>query len=114
MQPQNLETSDAGRALLVCWADGRRDRIDAQVLWSECPSAKGRRRRLDGLHLGTAASLTIVKLEPVGHYGINIAFSDGHDRGIYPWDLLAQLTQRPTPDDFIIADAKTDAPDQTT
>ena len=22
---------------------------------------------------------------PMGHYGVNITFSDGHARGIYPW-----------------------------
>lgn len=25
-------------------------------------------------------------------YGVQLIFSDGHDRGIYPWDYLCGLT----------------------
>jgi DUF971 family protein len=27
-------------------------------------------------------------IEPVGSYAIQLTFSDGHDTGIYSWDLL--------------------------
>jgi prepilin-type processing-associated H-X9-DG protein len=37
----------------------------------------------------------------VGSYGVNIAFSDGHDRGIYPWSYLAQLSEKPKLEDFL-------------
>lgn len=30
-------------------------------------------------------------IEPVGHYAIRPVFSDGHDSGIYSWDLLYEL-----------------------
>jgi DUF971 family protein len=30
----------------------------------------------------------ITSVEPVGHYAIRPVFSDGHDSGIYSWDLL--------------------------
>ena len=30
----------------------------------------------------------ITAIEPVGHYAIRPVFSDGHDSGIYSWDLL--------------------------
>ncbi len=30
----------------------------------------------------------ITQVEPVGNYGIKLVFSDGHDSGIYSWDLL--------------------------
>ena len=32
--------------------------------------------------------VTITAIEPVGHYAIRPVFSDGHDSGIYSWDLL--------------------------
>jgi DUF971 family protein len=32
-------------------------------------------------------------IEPVGHYAIRIVFSDGHDSGIYSWDLLQSFCQ---------------------
>jgi DUF971 family protein len=27
-------------------------------------------------------------VEPVGNYAVQLVFSDGHDTGIYSWDLL--------------------------
>jgi DUF971 family protein len=30
----------------------------------------------------------IVSLSPVGHYGVQPVFSDGHDSGIFSWDYL--------------------------
>ena len=35
--------------------------------------------------------VTITEIRPVGHYGIALTFSDGHDSGIYSWDLLYKL-----------------------
>jgi DUF971 family protein len=32
--------------------------------------------------------VTITAVEPVGQYAIQLRFSDGHDTGIYSWDLL--------------------------
>jgi DUF971 family protein len=33
-------------------------------------------------------------IEPVGHYAIRLVFSDGHDSGIYSWDLLYDFCMR--------------------
>ena len=33
----------------------------------------------------------IAKLEPVGNYAVRIIFDDGHDSGLYSWDLLRTL-----------------------
>lgn len=33
-------------------------------------------------------NVDIKAIEPVGHYAIRPLFSDGHDSGIYSWDLL--------------------------
>jgi prepilin-type processing-associated H-X9-DG protein len=30
----------------------------------------------------------------MGHYGVNITFSDGHARGIYPWSYLTELSEK--------------------
>ena len=33
----------------------------------------------------------ILSLEPVGNYAIKPVFSDGHDSGLYSWDILHML-----------------------
>ncbi len=53
--------------------------------------------------------LTIVRVTPVGHYAVNIAFSDGHDRGVYPWHLLAAFAKRRGIRDFVIEPVLTDS-----
>ena len=32
-----------------------------------------------------------VRIQSVGRYALSFAWSDGHDSGIYPFDLLRQL-----------------------
>lgn len=35
--------------------------------------------------------VTITDIRPVGNYAVAFTFSDGHDSGIYSWDLLYKL-----------------------
>ena len=35
--------------------------------------------------------VTITDIRPVGNYAIALTFSDGHNSGIYSWDLLYKL-----------------------
>lgn len=97
-----VDIEAAGSRLVVRFASGREATIRADLLWRRCPSAAGRRRRMDGRNLAPK-DLTITKLNAIGLYAVNIGFSDGHDRGIYPWSLLLELSRQPKPEDFIIA-----------
>ncbi len=98
----SVEIAVAGSRLAVSFASGRVATIPADLLWRRCPSSAGRRRRLHGGNLAPP-DLAITKLNAIGHYAVNIGFSDGHDRGIYPWRLLLELSRQRTPADFIIA-----------
>jgi DUF971 family protein len=66
------------RAACRC-ADCRRERIDREAE----PDTGGT----------TIAGLTIAEVRLVGDHALNIAFSDGHDRGIYPWSYLRELAR---------------------
>ncbi len=35
--------------------------------------------------------VTVVGLEPVGHYAVKPTFSDGHDSGLFTWEYLYEL-----------------------
>ena len=53
------------------------------------PSAEVRGHGPGQETLQTGKRLVEIKaIEPVGHYAIRPVFSDGHDSGIYSWDLL--------------------------
>jgi DUF971 family protein len=95
---------DQGAQLQLTTGDGVPSlrSINAATLWLHCPSALRRRQRLDGRVPDAPAGIRITRVTPMGNYALNIAFSDGHDRGVYPWALLARLAQLPTASDFII------------
>jgi DUF971 family protein len=101
MHVVDVEVAEDGQALFVVGSDGRRYALDAALLWVECPSARGRVRREQGKHRTPPAGLVIKNVRGIGSYGVNVAFSDGHDRGIYPWSYLAALVERPRIEDFL-------------
>lgn len=37
--------------------------------------------------------ILIASITPIGAIGLQFSFSDGHDRGIYPWAYLRELSQ---------------------
>jgi DUF971 family protein len=108
VSPAAFTMIDGNRALVLYWPDGARSRIDAQMLWLECPSALQRRRRLDATMPQAPHDLALTRVTAIGRYGVNIAFSDGHDRGVFPWSLLRALAGRPGVEDFIISSATAD------
>ncbi|NDH36120.1 MAG: DUF971 domain-containing protein, partial [Betaproteobacteria bacterium] len=38
--------------------------------------------------------IRVERLEPVGNYALRPVFSDGHDSGLYSWELLYRFTQQ--------------------
>jgi prepilin-type processing-associated H-X9-DG protein len=73
----------------------RTSRNDAFALAAErlrlaCKCAHCSRARIDGRFPERFPGLAIVGVTDVG-YGLNIAFSDGHARGIYPKSYLLGL-----------------------
>jgi prepilin-type processing-associated H-X9-DG protein len=66
-------------------------RLPAQRLRAACKCAHCTRARIDGVFAQCFDGIAITAVAPIGDYAVNIAFSDGHARGIYPWSLLLEL-----------------------
>ncbi len=94
MSPSNIQLAQDRRSLSIEWGDGSEHTVTAAVLRAHCPSSRARRDRLDGMEAPASDGITIAMIQPIGRYAINLAFSDGHDRGIYPWSLLRDLASR--------------------
>ena len=90
--------------LLIEWSDGEQRVCTIRELRFACPCATCREkmskppepvasRSLPILSNAELQPLRIVKMHPLGNYAYNIAFSDGHDTGIFPFELLRELGQ---------------------
>jgi DUF971 family protein len=85
----------ADGATFVITCDGGTARsLDAARLRLACRCAHCTRARIDGKFPQTFPGVTIQTYAPMGHYGVSITFSDGHARGIYPWNYLAELIDK--------------------
>jgi DUF971 family protein len=57
------------------------------------------RRKTDDA-LPVAADVALLTIEPLGSTALRLVFSDGHERGIYPWTYLKQMAFGPTTGEF--------------
>lgn len=71
------------------WAQGVQW-IGHARLRRECPCSQCRAFRVRGSQPLVSDAVRVVEIHPQG-YGVQLVFSDGHQRGIYPWAYLAQL-----------------------
>ena len=82
----------ASRVLEIAFDDGRVFRLPFEFLRVYSPSAevRGHGPGQETLQVGKR-DVTILELQPVGHYGVQPTFSDGHASGIYSWRYLYAL-----------------------
>jgi DUF971 family protein len=95
MNPVAVGNSQGKQQLRLNWPDGREQRLGHAELRRQCPCSQCRAFRLQGLTVKVDPRIRVVELNAQG-YGLQLIFSDGHERGIYPWPYLAQLTPEPT------------------
>jgi len=90
--PQSVVDHRASGVLELVWLDGNVSRLPHALLRSRCRcgGCEQQRRHLGGLP-ETAAETRIEDIRPVGDKAVNLVFSDGHGRGIYPWAYLRQI-----------------------
>ncbi|MBO9551800.1 gamma-butyrobetaine hydroxylase-like domain-containing protein [Pseudomonas sp.] len=55
-----------------------------------CPCSQCRAARLQGRVSVASADVRVERVVAQG-YGVQLVFSDGHERGIYPWAYLRDL-----------------------
>ncbi len=90
--PSEIRLDRDRRTLHVRFADGAFYDLPAEYLRVESPSAEvqghgpGDRKTVPGKR-----GVRITGVEAVGNYAVRLVFDDGHDSGIYSWDILAVL-----------------------
>lgn len=99
VRPTDLGLDESGE-LVIRWDDGSARRYAPRELREMCPCATCRERRtapeppptqLTVLSPAETQPVRIEGMTPVGNYAYSIAFSDGHDTGIFTLERLLEL-----------------------
>jgi DUF971 family protein len=87
--PQDITVHGQSKVLEVSFSDGASFRIPFELMRVYSPSAEvqGHGPGQETLQTGKR-EVSLVGLEPVGNYGVQPTFSDGHSTGIFTWDYL--------------------------
>ncbi len=87
--PTEIKLHQASRMLEITYADGKTFTLPCEFLRVHSPSAEVRGHGPGQEVLQTGKQdVAITRIEPVGTYAVQLFFSDGHDTGIFSWDLL--------------------------
>ena len=77
------------QSLFVTFETGESFTLSAELLRVESPSAE-----VQGHGVGQKTTpagkrnVRITGIEPVGNYAVRLVFDDGHDTGLFSWDIL--------------------------
>jgi DUF971 family protein len=87
--PTEIKLHQLSRILEISFDDGKTFNLPCEFLRVYSPSAevRGHGAGQETLQVGKK-NVGIKAVEPVGNYAVQLAFSDGHNTGIYSWDLL--------------------------
>ena len=86
--------------LLLQWSDGSEHALPLASLRKNCPCAAcaGEKDVFGNVYKGPAKALTessyeITGIQPVGYYALRPFWKDGHNTGIFSYDLLLYLAK---------------------
>ena len=87
--PTEIKLHKQSKILDVTFSDGKTFHFTCEFLRVHSPSAavQGHSPEQGVLQTGKK-EINIEHIKPVGNYAIQLDFSDGHNTGLYSWDLL--------------------------
>ena len=93
--PVEIKLHGKSRLFEISFDNGDRYELSYEFLRVFSPSAEVRGHGIgqEKLQIGKR-DIDILSIEPVGNYAIRPVFSDGHDSGLYSWDVLHSLGSR--------------------
>ncbi|VXB50446.1 conserved hypothetical protein [Burkholderia sp. 8Y] len=93
--PTGVVLHSKSRVLELQYGEKESYRVPFELLRVYSPSAEvqGHGPGQETLQTGKR-EVAITGIEPVGHYALQLNFSDGHNTGIYSWDILYDLATR--------------------
>lgn len=82
------------------WADGLSALVSLQRFRDECPCAACKGENImgtvytfPGMKMFKPGMFELEGINSSGNYAIQVAWKDGHNSGIYTWDILRQIAE---------------------
>lgn len=91
MSIHTLGNNPAQGTLELVLDDGARHVLTHAALRAGCRCGDCTALRRAGGQPAVDGAIRLLAIEPVGAYGVQLVFSDRHERGIYPWAYLESL-----------------------
>ena len=91
--PSDIKLHRVSKTLELVYEDqGETFQLPCEYLRVHSPSAevRGHAPGQEVLQHG-CRDVNIERIDPIGNYAVRLVFSDGHDTGLYSWDLLYHL-----------------------
>ena len=90
--PTNIVVHQQSKVLELTYENSNVYRLPFEFLRVLSPSAevRGHGPGQETLQTGKR-NVSILSIDPVGHYAIKPTFTDGHDSGLFSWDYLHEL-----------------------
>lgn len=89
--------------IVIDWSDGQKRKYSVKSLRQNCPCAScatevhkeqekpANPMELRVIPLSQTKPIRLLGMKPVGHYAYDLQFSDGHNSGIYTFEILLKL-----------------------
>lgn len=89
--PSEINLHRKSRILSIGFADGKSFELPCEYLrvFSKAAEVRAMEQPVTGKE-----EVNIERIEPQGHYAVQLVFDDGHDTGIYSWDTLYELGEK--------------------
>ncbi len=92
IRPTDIRLHQKSRILEIFFDDGAHFNLPCEYLRVYSPSAevRGHGTGQEVLQVGKE-HVGITTIEPVGNYAVRLVFDDGHNTGLYSWNVLYRL-----------------------
>ncbi|MGE5480146.1 MAG: DUF971 domain-containing protein [Chloroflexota bacterium] len=100
MQPLKISKTADGK-IKTEWSDGFAAVVTPEAIRKDCPCAVCKGEHIPGKGMTAPALMQfkpgmykIKSIEPTGNYGFNLSWEDGHDSGIYTYELWREIFEK--------------------
>ncbi|MEQ1772662.1 MAG: DUF971 domain-containing protein [Burkholderiales bacterium] len=94
IQPLAILTCKANRMLEIDWPEGGTTSLTHRQLRLGCRCAECGALRQRGDELVASVDIMVTDIVSYGSNALRLTFSDGHSRGIFPFQYLRELTKQ--------------------